>query len=85
VYHTRRIRTGSEELARRATIINEHVNLQAFAESLGAYAETVTKSEDIKPALKRALKSGRPALVDVHVSREYESLLSQVLASTPEG
>ena len=85
VYHTRRIKTESEELARRGTIINEHVNLQAFAESLGAYGETVTKSEDIKPALKRALHSGRPALVDVRVSREYESLLSQVLAATPEG
>ena len=85
VYHTRRIKTGSEEMARRGTIINEHVQLDKFAESLGAYGETVTKTEDIKPALQRALDSGKPAVVDVRVSREYESILSQILASTPEG
>ncbi len=85
VYHTRKIKTGSEELARRGTIINEHVNLDKFAESLGAHGETVTKTEDIKPALQRALDSGKPAVVDVRVSREYESILSQLLAATPEG
>ncbi|MFX0107783.1 MAG: thiamine pyrophosphate-binding protein [Candidatus Hodarchaeota archaeon] len=85
VYHTRKIKTGSEELARRGTIINEHVKLDLFAQSLGAYGETVTKTEEIKPALQRALESGKPALVDVRVSREFESILSQVLAATPEG
>jgi acetolactate synthase-1/2/3 large subunit len=85
VYHTRKIKTGSEELARRGTIINEHVKLDKFAESLGAHGETVTKTEDIKPALQRALDSGKPAVVDVRVSREYESILSQLLAATPEG
>ncbi|MFX1605494.1 MAG: thiamine pyrophosphate-binding protein [Promethearchaeota archaeon] len=85
VYHTRKIKTGSEELARRGTIINEHVKLDQFAQSLGAYGETVTKAEDIKPALQRAIDSGKPAVVDVRVSRDYESLLSQVLAATPEG
>ncbi|MFX1271867.1 MAG: thiamine pyrophosphate-binding protein [Promethearchaeota archaeon] len=85
VYHTRRIKTGSEELARRSTIINEHVKLDLFAQSLGAHGETVTQTEDIKPALQRALESGKPAVVDIRVSREYESVLSQVLAATPEG
>ncbi len=85
VYHTRRIKTGSEDLARRGTIINEHVQLDLFAKSLGAYGETVTQTEEIKPALQRALDSGKPAVVDVRVSREYESVLSQVLAATPEG
>ena len=85
VYHTRKIKTGSEELARRGTIINEHVKLDQFAQSLGAYGEIVTKPEDIKPALQRAIDSGKPAVVDVRISREYESLLSQVLAATPEG
>ncbi|MFX1440637.1 MAG: thiamine pyrophosphate-binding protein [Promethearchaeota archaeon] len=85
VYHTRRIKTGSEELACRGTIINEDVKLDKFAESLGAYGETVAKTEDIKPALQRALDSGKPAVIDVRVSREYESILSQVLAATPEG
>jgi acetolactate synthase-1/2/3 large subunit len=85
VYHTRKIKTSSEELARRGTIINEHVQLDMFAKSLGAHGETVKKVEDVKPALQRALDSGKPAVVDVHVSREYESVLSQVLAATPEG
>ena len=85
VYHTRKIRTGSEELARRGTIINENVRLDLFAESLGAYGEIVTETKDIKPALQRALDSGKPAVVDVRVSREFESVLSQVLAATPEG
>ncbi|MFW9834197.1 MAG: thiamine pyrophosphate-binding protein [Candidatus Thorarchaeota archaeon] len=85
VYHTRKIKTGSEELARRGTIINEHVRLDLFAQSLGAYGEIVTETKEIKPALQRALDSGKPAVVDVRVSREYESLLSQVLAATPEG
>jgi acetolactate synthase-1/2/3 large subunit len=85
VYHTRKIKTGSEELARRGTIINEHVKLDLFAQSLGAYGETVTETKEIKPALQRALDSGKPAVVDVRVSREYESILSQVLAATPEG
>jgi acetolactate synthase-1/2/3 large subunit len=85
VYHTRRIKTGSEELARRSTIINEHVKLDLFAQSLGAHGETVTQTEDIKPALQRALDSGKSAVVDIRVSREYESVLSQVLAATPEG
>jgi acetolactate synthase-1/2/3 large subunit len=85
VYHTRKIKTGSEELARRGTIINEHVKLDLFAQSLGAYGETVTETKEIKPALQRALDSGKPAVVDVKVSREYESILSQVLAATPEG
>ena len=85
VYHTRKIKTGSEELARRGTIINEHVKLDLFAQSLGAYGEIVTETKEIKPALQRAIDSGKPAVVDVRVSREYESILSQVLAATPEG
>ena len=85
VYHTRRIKTGSEKLAKRGTIINEHVKLDLFAQSLGAYGEIVTETKEIKPALQRALDSGKPSVVDVRVSREYESILSQVLAATPEG
>jgi thiamine pyrophosphate-dependent acetolactate synthase large subunit-like protein len=85
VYHTRKIKTGSEELARRGTIINEHVQLDKFAQSLRAHGEIVTQTEEIKPALQRALESGKPSVVDVRVSREYESVLSQVLAATTEG
>lgn len=37
---------------------------QAF-EALGAHGEYVERSEDLKPALKRALESGKPSVVNV--------------------
>lgn len=33
----------------------------------GCYAERVEKPEDIKPAFKRAVESGKPALIDIIV------------------
>lgn len=38
-----------------------------MAEALGAYGEQVEKPKDIKPALERAFKSGRPAVINVIV------------------
>lgn len=35
---------------------------------LGGYAELVTDASDLKPALDRALRSGRPSLVNVHIA-----------------
>ncbi|HOO56422.1 MAG TPA: thiamine pyrophosphate-dependent enzyme, partial [bacterium] len=42
-----------------------------IAEGFGCYSEQVSKAEDIAPALKRCLRAGRPALLDVKVFREY--------------
>ncbi len=41
-----------------------------LAESLGCYGERVTKPTQIKPALKRAVNSGLPAVLDVVVDAE---------------
>ncbi len=47
------------------SILSEDVRYDKYAESLGAYGELVTEAEEIKPALKRAFKSGLPAVLDV--------------------
>lgn len=38
-----------------------------IAEGLGALGLTVTRPGDIRPALEKALNSGRPAVLDVHI------------------
>lgn len=42
-------------------------NFADLAQAMGAYGERVEKPEDLEPALKRALASGRPAVVDVQL------------------
>ena len=41
------------------------VHYEKMAEALGGYGEFVEKDEDIVPAVKRALESGRPACINV--------------------
>lgn len=48
------------------------VDFVKYAEAFGAYAERVEKPEGIRPAFERAMKSGRPALVDVIVERQTD-------------
>jgi len=43
-----------------------------YAEAFGCYAERVEKPDDIKPAFKRAVESGRPALIDIIVERHTD-------------
>jgi acetolactate synthase-1/2/3 large subunit len=45
-----------------------------LAESLGCYGERVTKPTQIKPALKRAVNSGLPAVLDVIVNAEVHGV-----------
>lgn len=40
-----------------------------FAELVGAHGERVDRGEDFRPALERALGSGKPAVLDVYVDR----------------
>jgi len=81
VYHTRLLKTRSEERASRGTILNEGARYDKLAESLGARGELVTDPQEIRPALKRALESGQPSVIDVRISRKYITLLSQILAA----
>ncbi len=43
----------------------------SIARDFGAYGERISKKEEIKPALKRAFSSGKPALIEVMVNRDY--------------
>ena len=46
-------------------------DFKKVAEAFGCHAERAVKAEQIRPALRRALKSGKPALVEVTVNRKY--------------
>jgi acetolactate synthase-1/2/3 large subunit len=46
-------------------------DFKKVAEAFGCHAERATKPEQIRPALKRALKSGKPALIEVTVNRKF--------------
>jgi acetolactate synthase-1/2/3 large subunit len=46
------------------------VDYGAVAKAFGAYGEKVTKAGDVEKALRRALDSGRPAVVDFAIDRE---------------
>jgi thiamine pyrophosphate-dependent acetolactate synthase large subunit-like protein len=45
----------------------DQVRLDKVAEGFGAYGEFVERAEDIGPAVERALRSGRPAVVQVPI------------------
>jgi acetolactate synthase-1/2/3 large subunit len=42
-----------------------------IGEAFGCYAEKISKKEEIIPALERASKSGKPAVIEIEVQREY--------------
>jgi acetolactate synthase-1/2/3 large subunit len=46
----------------------------AFARSFGAHGETVVETSEFKPAFERALKSGRPAIIEVKTDPEAISV-----------
>ena len=46
------------------------VDFAAMAQAMSAYGERVTEPQDVDGALRRALESNRPAVVDVAIDRE---------------
>ncbi len=46
------------------------VRFDKVAEAMGCFGERITKANEIRPALKRALKSKLPAVIDVIIDRE---------------
>ena len=42
-----------------------HVDYGVVARGFGAYGDNVTRSQDVEPAMRRALDSGRPAVVNI--------------------
>ncbi len=49
-------------------------NLADVAKSMGAYGERVEKPDEIIPALQRALRCGKPAVLDVIIDNSLEGL-----------
>jgi len=47
----------------------QNPDFAALARAFGAHGEQVTKPQDLKPALQRALDSGKPALVEVVIDQ----------------
>ncbi|MFO7796501.1 MAG: thiamine pyrophosphate-binding protein [Promethearchaeati archaeon] len=45
-------------------------NYAEIAKGFGCYAEKIQKPEDIKPALQRAVDSGKPSVIDVDIAFE---------------
>jgi len=43
----------------------------SIAKGFGCYAEKISKPEEVQPAIKRAFASGRPAVIEVIVYREF--------------
>ena len=52
-----------------ATLLN-YTRYDKVVEALGGHGEHVTEPEDIRPALERALASGKPALVNVEMRQD---------------
>lgn len=48
------------------------VDFPRLSEAFGAYAERVTRPEDLRGAFERAVKCGKPAVLDIIVERETD-------------
>jgi thiamine pyrophosphate-dependent acetolactate synthase large subunit-like protein len=53
------------EIGRLVECQHAPVRLDALAKSLGAHGEYCTCTDEIRPAVERALASGKPALVQI--------------------
>lgn len=60
------------------------VDFVKFAEAHGAYGERVETPEDIKPALQRAINTGRPAIIDIIVERDTDASMGPALDKVVE-
>jgi len=55
------------------------IDFVKFAESFGAYGERVERPEEIRPAFERAVKCGKPAVLDIIVERETDASMGKSL------
>ena len=78
------IRHGQRMTFKNGQVVGCELGQVAYdkvVESLEGYGETVSRKEDIKPALKRAFDSKQPACINVYVDPEPVSMGSLMLAS----
>jgi len=66
------IRMHQERLYPGRVVGTDPVNpdFAAYAESFGAYGETVERTDEFEAAFERAVESGRPAVLDLRVDPE---------------
>ena len=60
------------------------IDFVKLAESFGAYGERVERPEDIRGAFRRAMDSGRPAVVDIIVERNADASMGASLDAIRE-
>lgn len=60
------------------------IDFVRLAEAFGAYGERVSRPEDIRGAFDRAVKSGKPAVVDIMVEREADASMGAGLDAIRE-
>jgi thiamine pyrophosphate-dependent acetolactate synthase large subunit-like protein len=51
----------------RITMFQPDIRYEAIMDAFGGHAECVERPEELQPALKRALGSGKPACINVKV------------------
>jgi tartronate-semialdehyde synthase len=63
---------------------NNVLDFKMFSEAFGGWGERVTDPDQIRPAFERALKSGKPAIVDVIVERDADASMGLALDAIRE-
>jgi acetolactate synthase-1/2/3 large subunit len=74
MYGTIRMHQEREYPARVVGTELVNPDFAAYARAFGAHGETVTKTADFKPALERALGSGKPAIIELKIDPEAISV-----------
>jgi acetolactate synthase-1/2/3 large subunit len=57
-----------------ATVLGDNARYDKVVEALGGHGEFVTEPQDIKPAIERAIASGKPACVNVVIDQQPEGV-----------
>jgi acetolactate synthase-1/2/3 large subunit len=73
IYGTIRMHQEREHPGRVVGTDLVNPDFRALALSLGCYAEQVTRTDELAPALDRAIKSGKPAIIELQTDPELLS------------
>ena len=60
------------------------IDFMKYAETYGAHGERVERPEEIRAALERAVKCGRPAVVEIVVQRDADASMGTTLENIVE-
>jgi tartronate-semialdehyde synthase len=63
---------------------NNVLDFAKFSQAFGGWGERVTDPDQIRPAFERALKAGKPAIVDVIVERDADASMGLALDAIRE-